>query len=260
VAAINWGLTQTLIDLDIVPVAVADAPGYRKWVAAPSLPPSSVDIGRRIEPNLTVLAGSRPDLITMSSFYDELQRELARIAPVLSLDIYAPERKPLPRAREVARCLAHRFGREAALHRLEQRLDAAVAGLVAALRASGQSEAVYVVQFQDAGHVRVYGDNSLYGGVLEQAGLENAWRGPTNFWGFSTTAFTDLDRTAARLVVVKPVPRQAEAMMADSPIWRALPAVRNAQVYKIPPVWAYGGLSSAIRFAALFEKAIRGGH
>lgn len=259
VAAINWGLTQTLIALEITPVAVADAPGYRKWVARPALPASSVDIGRRIEPSLAVLTGSRPDVIAMSSFYDELQRELARIAPVLNLDIYLPDSEPLPRAHEVASCLARRFGRQAALRRLEQRLDTSIAGLAAAVQAAGAHEAVYVVQFRDAGHVRVYGDNSLFDGVLERTGLDNAWQGPTNFWGFSTTAFTALDNAAGRLIVVNPVPREAQAMMAESPIWRALPAVRDGRVHRIPAVWAYGGLTSAIRFAELLEEEIRGG-
>ncbi len=49
-----------------------------------------MDIGRRIEPNLAVLAGIDPDLIVMSSFYDELARQLSPIAPVVTLDIYQP--------------------------------------------------------------------------------------------------------------------------------------------------------------------------
>lgn len=256
VAAINWGLTQTLIALDIAPVAVADATGYRKWVAAPPLPDSSIDIGRRIEPSLTVLAGARPGLILMSSYYDELRRQLAGIAPVATLDIYAPDTLPLVRAREVARCLSRRFGRRAALGRLEGRVDSAIARLAARAGAAQEDGPVYVIAFRDADHVRVYGENSLFGGVLRSAGLENAWQGPTNFWGFATRAFTALDRAAGHLIVVGPVPREARQMMRRSPIWQALPAVRRGRVHRLAPVWAYGGLPSAVRFAELLGETL----
>lgn len=258
VAVINWGLAQTLIALDIPPTAVADAPGYRKWVADPPLPSSSVDIGRRLEPNLTVLAGSAPDLVVMSSFYDELARQLSRIAPVLTLDIYQPGTMPLRRAEEVAACLAKRFRREATLDHLTERLDEALRSLAAAAREPGVRRPVYVVQFRDADHVRVYGRNSLFGGVLREAGLDNAWQGTTNFWGFATIPFTDLDRAAGHLVVIEPVPREVEGVMAQSPVWRALPAVRQGRVHRLDQVWAYGGLTSAIRFAGLLESSLRG--
>lgn len=256
VAAINWGLTQTLIALDITPVAVADAAGYRKWVAAPPLPDSSIDVGRRIEPSLTVLAGARPGLILMSSHYDELRRQLADIAPVATLDIYAPDSLPLVRARQVARCLARRFARRPALGRLEERVDSAIARLAATAAAVRDAGPVYVIAFRDADHVRVYGENSLFGGVLRSAGLENAWQGPSNFWGFATRAFTALDRAAGHLVVVGPVPREAREMMRRSPIWQALPAVRRGRVHRLAPVWAYGGLPSAVRFAELLGEAL----
>lgn len=258
VAAINWGLAQTLIALDIPPAAMADVPGYRKWVVDPPLPSSSVDIGRRLEPNLTVLAGSDPDLIVMSSFYDELARQLSRIAPVLTLDIYQPGGMPLSRAAEVTACLAKRFRREAALDRLTERLENALGALAAAVREPGVGRSVYVVQFRDADHVRVYGHNSLFGGVLREAGLDNAWQGSTNFWGFSTVPFTELDRAAGHLVLIEPVPREVEGVMADSLVWRALPAVRKGRVHRLDQVWAYGGLTSAIRFAGLLEDSLRG--
>lgn len=253
VAVINWGLAQTLIALDVGPVAVAGADGYRNWVAEPPLPATSIDIGRRMEPNLTVLASAKPSVILMSSFYVQRRRTLERIAPVATLDIYEPGARPLQRAGEVARCLARRFGRQEVLKRLEADFDAATRALS---RAAGDAQSVYVVQFRDADHVRVYGNGSLFGGVLERAGMDNAWDAETNFWGFSTTAFTDLDQPAGRLIVVGPVPHEAKAMTQRSPIWRALPAVRDGRVHTLEPVWAYGGLTSAIRFAELLEESL----
>lgn len=49
---------------------------------------------------------------------------------------------------------------------------------------SSISSPLLIVQFLDERHVRIYGENSLPGTVLDQLGLDNAWDGPSNRWGF----------------------------------------------------------------------------
>lgn len=218
VAAVTWSLVETLVALGVEPVAVADRRGYSKWVAHPPLPRDSVDVGRRIEPNLTVLAGTRPDVIVMSGLYAELVRTLERIAPVVTLDIYVPRGRPLDLAREVTDCLALRFSRQADAARLVGRLETATGSLAQAARRSSPPGPAYIVAFRDADHVRVYGENSLFGEVLARAGIDNAWRGKTNFWGFASVEFTRLDEQAAHMVVIGPVPLDAAEMMDESPI------------------------------------------
>lgn len=257
VAVLNWGLAQTLLALDIEPVAIADVHGYRKWVGRPALPDRTVGVGRRIEPNLDVLAGTRPDLILMSGYYNRARERMAEIAPTETLRIYRPDGdgNALQRSLEIAERLADRLDRTDALQRLRDDLDRAIADLK---RRTEAGESVYIVGFEDASHVRVVGAPGLFDAVLRRAGLNNAWDGETSYWGYSQVPIERLDRAADHIVVVEPIPRKAERMMADSPIWQALPAVREGRVHRLEAIWSYGGVPSAIQFAERLGAAIHG--
>lgn len=255
IVAVNWSLVQTLIALGAPPVGVANTDSYRKWVAEPPLPDCVADIGRRLEPNLTVVSGLRPDRVVMSAFYGSLARRLTPIAPVETLTIYKAGGDPYQRALDVAAELAGRTGTEAALGRLERQLRDSMAALTRARQAAGGTPRVYVVQFRDANHVRVFGEGSLFNAVLERAGFRNAWQGPANAWGFALAEITELDQAADHLLVIDPVPADAERMMANSSLWRALPATQG-KVRRLAPVWAYGGVTTAIRFAELAREAL----
>lgn len=256
VAVLNWGLAQTLIALGVEPVAVADISGYRKWVGRPALPAGTVDLGRRIEPNLDVLAGTRPDLILMSDYYNRARERLKTIAATETLSIYQPDGDALERSLEIAGHLAGALDRRHALNSLRADLDRAIGELRARTDAG---DSVYIIRFRDGGHVQVFGAPGLFDGVLQRAGLTNAWQGEANYWGFAMIPIERLDAAADHLVVVDPVPRRAERMMADSPIWQALPAVRQGDVHRLEPVWSFGGVPSAIRFADRLGAAIDGG-
>lgn len=254
IAVINWDLTQTLLALGIEPVAIASAGDYRKWVASPPLPPDAVDVGRRIEPNLDILAATDPDLIVMSGYYNRGREQIERIAATETLQIYQPDSDALERSLEVAERLAQRLDRGPQMERLRANLEQAVDRL----RARTQSgDTVYVVRFRDDNHIQVFGRHGLFDGVLRRANLVNAWRGKSNYWGFSMIPLERLDAAADHLVVVEPVPHEAEVMMRDSAIWRALPAVRSGRVHRLPPIWSFGGVPSAIRFADRLGAAIR---
>ena len=44
----------------------------------------------------------------------------------------------------------------------------------------------------NARHVRVFGDNSLYQAVIDRLGLENVWTRDTNLWGFTLVGIEEL--------------------------------------------------------------------
>ena len=257
VAVLNWGLAQTLLALDIEPIAIADVHGYRKWVGRPPVPDRTVDVGRRIEPNLDVLAGTAPDLILMSGYYNRARERLATIAPTETLRIYAPDNKgnALDSSLRIAAQLAGRLGRAQAMRRLRADLDRAIADLGERTEAG---ESVYVVGFEDAHHVRVAGAPGLFDAVLRRAGLNNAWKGEASYWGFSLIPVERLGRAADHIVVVEPIPDKAERMMASSPIWQALPAVREGNVHRLEAFWSDGGVPAAIQFAERLGAAIDG--
>lgn len=257
VAVLNWGLAQTLLALDVEPVAIADVHGYRKWVGRPPLPDHTIGVGRRIEPNLDVLAGTDPDLILMSGYYNRARERLATIAPTETLRINAPDNEgnALQSSLRIAERLADRLGRGRALQRLRADLDHAIADLEGRTEAG---ESVYVIGFEDAGHVRVVGAPGLFDAVLQRAGLTNAWDGETSYWGFAQIPIDRLDRAADHIVVVEPIPRKAERMMAESAIWQSLPAVRDGEVHRLEAIWSYGGVPAAIQFAEQLGTAING--
>lgn len=47
VIALEWRPAELLLALGVTPLAIADAPKYRSWVAQPALPPSVLDVGLR---------------------------------------------------------------------------------------------------------------------------------------------------------------------------------------------------------------------
>jgi len=259
VAAVSWDLAQTLAALDAPPAAVAGLAGYRKWAVTPELPAATVDIGRRMEPNLSVLRAVDPDLIVMSRFHDQLVDPLSRIAPVQSYQMFPADGDALQRVRSVAEQVARRLDLMPAYRRLDGELERALDSLSRTVAQAAPGESVYVAYFQDEQHVAVYGAGSLFQPILERAGLVNAWQGRTNGWGYAVVELSELDAGADRLVVLDPVPDKAQTLMAKSPIWRALPVVRDGRVHRIAPVWAIGGVPSAVRFARLLEDALHDG-
>lgn len=257
VAVLDWELAQTLVALGVEPVGVAGAAGYREWVAYPPLPAEAIDLGRRAEPSMTALRNLAPDVIVMSDHYDRGRERLEQIAPVMALTMVDAGTDPIVHGLAVARRMAQRLEREAAFAALQTRLHEALERLRDEVHANGRTgESVYVIQLRDASHARVFGAGSFVQGVLERVGLANAWTGPTNFWGFGLVELTRLDVPADHLVVIEPVPVRAERMMRDSPVWQALPPVRQGRVHRLAPVWFGGGPPSTIRFADLLAQAL----
>src|SRR5690606_35731439 len=88
IIALTWKAAEQVLELGIMPLAVADADNYREWVVRPELPVSVPSAGTRLEPNLELLVELKPDLILISPVLADMQAQLARIAPVLQFDAY----------------------------------------------------------------------------------------------------------------------------------------------------------------------------
>lgn len=258
--ALDWAIAETLLGLGMTPLGVAEPDGYRRWTSDPALPREVVDVGLRIEPNLELLQTLRPDLILISpGFQSGTNRPfLERIAPTMLIAIYTAEGKPYDRARSETMVLATRLGREtegrALLARTESAISAArdrLAACAAAVRP------LYLVAFVDARHVRVFGQGGMYQEILDRLGLRNAWAGASTAWGFVTVGIEELaGRTDAQLLYFEPVAKDAQKTLTDSPLWHGLDFVRRGRVHALPPVWAFGGLPSAARFATLLADRL----
>jgi ABC-type Fe3+-hydroxamate transport system substrate-binding protein len=256
IAAIDWAMAETAMALGHPPQAMAELRGFRR--VAPFTPPeATIDLGLRGSPNLEALSLSAPDLILSSSYYSFAEPQLARIAPVLSRALYVAGEDPLPKLLALASDLAGALG------------DPSLAGPVLSVaeaeldslsdRLAGHSLPCILLEIGDARHVRVFGQDSLFGGTLHRLGLRNAWTGGTQF---AFNAPVPMERLAdfpdATLVIIGEVPPQAARSLQSGAIWNRLPPVERGDVRHLPEINAFGGLPSALRFARELTIAMTG--
>ncbi|MDJ1156679.1 ABC transporter substrate-binding protein [Chelatococcus sp. SYSU_G07232] len=259
IVALDWGLAETLIALGIPPIGVPETRSYADWVVAPPLPAGVAEVGLRLEPNPEILQQLAPDLILTIAEHEAIRPLLARIAPTLALPIYGPEGRPYDRAVAATGRLARLTGREAQGEALIATAETVMARARARFAGSGDGRSVYVVSFLDGRHVRVYGKGGLFQDVLDRLGLRNAWQGETNGWGFATIGIERLaDDPDASLIVLEPLPHDAQRTFRGSRLWRNLPFVRAGRVHRLPPVLMFGTLPAAVRFAELLTATLLG--
>ncbi|MFC3284758.1 ABC transporter substrate-binding protein [Litchfieldella rifensis] len=256
IATLDWTIAETLVALGVAPQAVAQTEAYRDWVGEPALPSSVTDLGLRTQPNLELLATLAPDRILISPMFANLTPRLSRIAPVENLALYTPEGDTWQQMCRLTRQIARLVGRPAAGERLVDDTEARLASLRE--RLDDDQAPLLLVQFMDSRHVRVFGNNGLYEAVLDRLGLDNAWQRPTNYWGFALVGIEALLDIDARLVVVEPLPVGVEEQLASSGLWQHLPSVRDGTRITLPPVWSFGALPSARRFAEQLVTALEG--
>ncbi|RIY01061.1 ABC transporter substrate-binding protein [Aureimonas flava] len=253
IAVLDWALAELVLALGVRPVAVAETALYAGRVGEPALPPGTIDLGLRSQPSLERLASIRPDLILALSGYGPAEGRLRRIAPTLALEIYGTTRRPLDRSQEALRTIAAATGREAAGRDVIERFDAAMETQRRRLEA-WERRPILVLNFVDERHADVYGRGSLFDAVFTRLGLDNAFSGATNPWGFSTIGLGEIAaRSGARLLMVSPGLPDG---LAGSALWRSLPSVRAGRVSVLPPVWQFGALTAAERFATVLADSL----
>jgi len=257
VVALDWALAETLLALGQSPLAIVAASDWSRFVVAPPLPPGVADLGLQQQINIELLATLKPDLILTSPFIESLDAVLPRIAATAKLSIFEKTPIPLDHPRALTRTVAGLIGREAqAEHFLaaaEREFDSCHARLAAL-----DLPPVLVVTFVDARHARVYGGSGLFQNVLERIGVANAWKRPTSYWGFATVGVEALaDDRDVHLVVVGPIAPDIRAALERSPIWYRLPLVRAGRIATLPPVFMFGAMPAALRFAQVFTERMQ---
>lgn len=253
VVSLDYGIATTLLALGVVPAGVVATVEWDKWVVEPALPPGVVDIGRDLEANLELIAALDPELVLATPYVAHLTPSLERIAPVLTITIFAEDGKPLERAIAGTRLIGDAVNRAAAAEAYLREADRILDRCRRRIEALNPPPIAFV-NFMDARHARVFGRGSLYQDVLNRIGIENAWTGPTNYWGFQTVAIEDLARgtpSDMRLIAFEPILPDVEPTLEKSPLWRRLPFVEQGRVSILPGVLMFGMVPSALRFASL---------
>jgi iron complex transport system substrate-binding protein len=252
-------LTEVVLSLGVVPAGVSRPSWYAKLDGVPPLPSSVVDTGLLYQPNFEVLETLKPELIVITPWHAPLRALLERIAPTLTVQLFGPGIDVYPAVHAGTRKLAAALGRDAAAHALFARADAALADAstrLAAFRATGRP--LYLLRPIDDRHIAVFGKNSLFGGVLSALGIDNAWQGIADPQGMTEADLGALAQHTDAQVVTIGVPPGVAAQLARSPLWGALPFVRQNRVQHIGPLPALGGVVASMRFADSLANALQG--
>ena len=254
IVAIDWTHVETLLALGVTPLGIAQKQDYNAWVKEPKIPNGVLDLGLRTQPNLELLAELAPTQILISPMFSVLTSQLQKIAKVTEIGLYKKGNVNWQAMESMTRELAMNIGVEKEAERfILQKRDE-----ILALKQQVPSDLppVLMVQFMDANHLRVFGDNSLYKTAVNELGIESAWQGTTNQWGFSLVGINELVGIDAQIVVIEPLPIGTESALEHNELWQFMSKESNYPVLRMPAVWSFGALSSATRFADLFVRAL----
>lgn len=259
IISLDYGLSSTLLGLGVTPLAISDRADWGRWVREPELPAEVVDLGSSLEVNRELLAALKPDLILTTPYLDGISDRVAAYGRLLRLSVYAPENGAvLEAAVRATRTLAANIGREAEAGRFLERSDAFFEDCRARIARKAPPPMAFV-NFLDARHARIYGPPGLFDNVLARIGVENAWKEPSNYWGFQTISIEELSRIKdpkTHLVAFDPIPGDVLPKLAHSPLWQALPFAQGKQFHILPPALMFGMVNEGMRFARLLTTLV----
>ncbi|MDB5665130.1 iron-siderophore ABC transporter substrate-binding protein [Cypionkella sp.] len=257
IAALDWSVTEALLDLGISPAGVAEPAAYVDWVVDPALPAGAVDLGLRAEPNLEALAALRPDVIVTADIDPALVPVLEQIAPVVVFQAFDINQDNPSVAKEIFLSLGTLTGTRALA---EQKLAAQEVELDAIATRLADHFGVPLpkvtsVRLNDATSAYVNGANSMPEYVLQRLGFENELPQTKTRWGIALLKAEDL--AAAKTGIVLAIgPDMGGTALRQTPIWAFLPFVKAGRMADVRPVWSYGGALSIGRLARGFEAAL----
>ena len=258
--ALEWSAVETLYALGLTPVAVSDITGYNNWVSRPAIPAQVAELGLRTEPNLELLASLTPDLLILPEHSPLSVPRLQQIAPVWQYPFAVPGKSLLQVATNNILLLATRLNRETqALQYLadyaqQQALDRQQLQPFAGKK-------ILMFTLMSSRQALVLTPDSIFGEVLQQLGLQCAWQGATSIWGSVITGIEQLLTCNADYVLQFSHNDQPLLnSLSGSPIWQQMPFNQQHRRWLVEPVWLYGSLYSAQRFAGTLTQVAKEWH
>lgn len=251
VVSLEWGLTENLLAMGVVPVGQADIEGYNTWDTVAPLDPEGVtDVGTRGEPSLSDITTLDPDLIvTTTDIPENVISQLEDIAPVLTVR-GSDSADPLGYMRSTVELLGTATGHEdeatAALGQFEEALAQGQAAIAEA--GLEGDEFVMADGWLNNGvvSVRMFTPGSFFGAIGEELGLVNAWtEGGDPDYGLAQTdveGLTSLDDLHFLYAANDAEADPFTEGLSDNPIWQQLPFVTSESVHRLPDgIWMFGG-------------------
>ena len=263
IASPDWGNAATLTAMGYPPIATGDVRVWDRWVGTPNLPPNTIDLGIRYQPNAELVAQLPVDLVVDNSFYQHA-RNLYGDVPAESImfaakgetanwtDYTEPTRKLGEIINEPKLAEDYIAKSKQDIHIASERLQQRYPNV----------KKFAVVQFADANNMRMYVANSLFQPALIGMGRQLDVLGKGNKWGFVPIRMGDLAQldTETCLLIIDPLSPITRAEIDDSLIWQRLSYGNERCVGELPPVWIYGGMSSLVSLANnLSEVTLQGG-
>lgn len=256
IAIVDWALLETALALGIVPQSAVELVLFREVAVEPAVPAQVVDLGLRGSINFELLATLKPRLIYGSNYSAWANDTLSRIAPVRELTIYERGEAPFAKAEAAMRVMAQDHGRQEEAERFIAETHADIAHRAERL-AAHRARPLIIINLGDARHFRAFGEDSMFGDLAARMGFTNSWAGHT---AYSATAPVGLeallDHPEATVVIVSPVPPEAERILPQSALWQAMPSVSRGRVVTLAPINPFGGLPAARRFARLLHDGL----
>lgn len=267
IVVLEWTYAEDLLALGIQPAGVADVEGYRAYLnIQPELAADVADVGTRQEPSLEAITALQPDLIIGVQFrHEPLYDTLSDIAPTLIFNPYPEDRNitQFDEMKTTFMTIAEAAGRvdegTAVLDEMQASFDEATAELDAAGQGGQEFLLVQAFTAQDAPQMRVFIDSSMAVQVLHAIGLENAWEGEFDVYGFNTVgieALTEVD-DANFLYMVQSEDDVFANQWQDNPVWNGLGFVEEGRTYPLGgDTWPFGGPLSAELLAETVVAAL----
>lgn len=250
----DFAIADTLAALQQPPFAMAGVAQYRRFYREPLLP-DTLELGNRFQPNFEYLASLEPDAILISPpAHLNLERNLSRIADVIKIQLIGENLNIWQNLEQLTRKVGELNNQQQQAQELIESAQARLA--VIAAQIARPVDPLLVVEIRDDRHVRIYGHGSLEDMVITQLGLENAWQGPTNDWGFSTLTISEAFQLEGRFILLRPTYSQSltDSALPTSGLWQHW--LDDTPVTIDVNYWSWGGFFSALRFAESLKEAL----
>ncbi|MGH2304650.1 ABC transporter substrate-binding protein [Campylobacter taeniopygiae] len=252
IIALDWTMAETMMMLNYQPLAVGDKRIYNTWVKEPALPKDVKDVGLRVQPNIEYIINLQPDLIITSSLFS-IDNYLLK-NKIKIIDFYQNKKDVYSSINEGVLQIGILLNKKQEALNL---IDDTRIFFETSKKKLRYTKPIAIVQFIDKKHLRIYNKHSLFGAVLDQLGLRNAYdKNTNNAWGVDIISFLDLLKfpKETKFMVIKPTPFVLDKELKQNPFYQKMNIFKDYN--ELEPIWSAGSLMSMRRFAKDLLKVI----
>ncbi|MYL48563.1 ABC transporter substrate-binding protein [Halobacillus litoralis] len=258
VVVLEWSYVEHMLPLHIQPVGVADKEGYNKWVnVGEPLSDKVEDVGTRSEPNFEAISRLNPDLIIGAKYRHEgFEDQLNDIAPTIMFAPYSEEgaSDQYQHLKDEFKTMGKIFKKEEEAEKYLTEMEQRISDLGEGIGDASQMDAVVTQAFtsQNTPTMRLFTDNSVIAGVLNQMGINNAVETEQpEIYGFVNSDVESLQNYQdSHFFYLVQDDDPIFDNLADNPAWTNLDFVEENHTYKLPgDMGTFAGPLSAERFA-----------